>query len=115
MSNTSRRPLDVTGRLTVETDGHRIAVEASGESVVVDVPDAATLKTLLKNPQGDRDTFNALTTTLDRHDLSVEIRVAGQTVATLGSAAEPGVVERVLSLKSADVNVRQLFKAWLSR
>ncbi|MEM6460107.1 MAG: hypothetical protein AAF710_12030 [Planctomycetota bacterium] len=115
MTQRPRRPLDVTGRLTVETDGHQIAVDASGDTVVVDVPDAATLKTLLKSPRGDRDSFNALTTALERHDLSVEVRVAGQTVATLGSAAEPGVVERVLSLKSADVNVRQLFKAWLRR
>lgn len=110
----SARPLHLSGSLRIETGEQSFDVVAQGEQVVVDLPSIGVLKSLMQG-RGDREQFNQITAMLDRHDVDVVIQLKGQTIATLGKSAEPGAMEKLLSLEGVDVRFRELAKAWFKR
>ncbi len=107
-------PIDIHGTVRVENDGSAFDVIADGDRVTVDLPDVATLKKLLDGP-GDRGQLRLVAGLLQRYAMGVEIKLKGQTIASLGRDAEPGAFEKMFSLGAVDVNKRQLIKALFSR
>jgi len=107
-------PVDIHGTVRVETDGQSFDVIAQGGQVVIDLPSAGVLKSLVRGP-GERSHFNAVTSLLQRHDVEVVIQLKGQTIATLGRSAEPGAVEKAFRLHGVDVKFRDLAKALFKR
>ncbi|MEO0513817.1 MAG: hypothetical protein AAF086_00795 [Planctomycetota bacterium] len=107
-------PIDVNGTVRVENDGMGFDVVAQGDRVMIELPDVATLKKLLDGP-GDRGQLRWVAEMLQRYAMGVEIKLKGQTIATLGRDADPGTFEKMFSLGAVDVNKRKLIKALFSR
>lgn len=107
------RPLFFDGTLTLEHAGHTLTLNGTGRRLMLDVPGVKALRALAASvPRtGGGGGLPDLTRALRHHDLEVVLRLRGETVVTLGPDAEPGVIERALSLRGIDVDLRGLVRA----
>lgn len=89
-------PLDVDADLTVETDDWTGTVRGHGDLVVVDVPSLSAARSLARTaaPMADPVADAGVT---------VDLRVRGVSVATVGPDVDPGLLSRVLGLAPARV------------
>lgn len=104
----------MAGSVRVESGGLGFTVRAQAERIAVELPDVATLKTLLSGA-GDIGQLRFIAGLLERYDMDVVIQLKGETIATLGRGAEPGAFENMFALGAVDVKKRQLIKALFKR
>lgn len=86
----SRYPLQVEAELSIDVEGSRCRVHASGTTIFVDVPDLHAAAGLLKAGASYgslRKTLTALGRLLDELGLNVEVRERGTSLARLGRGA----------------------------
>lgn len=92
-------PLTVETDLTLTVDGVEVAVESTGERLLVSfasVPDAVRVARHSPEPSTQLDRLLGMT------DLTVEIRVRGRIVAVTGADARPGVLSQLLEVPSVE-------------
>ena len=111
------RPLFFEGALTIEHAGHTLILTGVGRQVVLDVPGVRALRALSASMPRDGAMVKHfdLAGALRHHDLEVVLRLRGETIATLGPDAKPGAIERALSLRGIDVDVRGLIRGLFKR
>lgn len=99
-------PLEVLADLRLAVDGEDIEIRGTGNHVVVDLPSLRAGRRLLTS--GPFATDRAQTTgriheVLDLSDITVEVRLRGDSIARLGAGARPGAFGRALSLDGVEV------------
>ena len=110
------RPLFFEGVLTLEVEGYPLTLTGTGRQLVLDVPRVRALRALARSvPRGGVGPEVDLVGALRHHDVDVVLRLRGETIATLGPDADPGTVERLLSLRGIDVDVRGVVRALFKR
>ena len=103
------RPVDIVADLTLTVRGEDIAVRGEdGQRVVVELPSLQAGRALLNDPPwpstGRRQRINQAHRFLRASGLTVDVRLAGETVARVGAEARPNASARLLNL--GDIEVR---------
>ena len=96
-------PLEIVGE---------VLITANSDTIAVDIPNLRVgLLALRGVGRGKQrsETISRANVVLQLTALSVQFRMAGGTVAILGSAARPGAVSRVLGLAPLDIRLSGLF------
>ncbi len=96
-----RAPLDVAGEVQVLVADQTVRVTAIKNTITVDIPTLRVGMVALRGVgrRKQRATMiSSLGAALHFADLSVQFRVAGGTIATLGAGARPGLLSRLLGV-----------------
>ena len=96
-----RAPLDVAGEVQVLVADQTVRVTAIKNTITVDIPTLRVGMVALRGVgrRKQRATMiSRLGAALHFADLSVQFRVAGGTIATLGAGARPGLLSRLLGV-----------------
>lgn len=96
-------PLDIQADLTLTVDGEPVAIKGEGGHVVVALPSVQAGRALFRWP-GARDSVPRLSEMLRDADVTMDVRMRGESVATLGAGAKPRTWNRLLHI--GPVNVR---------
>ena len=106
------RRLAIDADLAVTVDGRSVSLTGEGERLVVHVEDAETAFALFRANRPGRHLVRAVTDTLERFGIDVDVRVGERTVARLGASATPGPVSRavgkVVGIEGLDVPVPEV-------
>ncbi len=103
-----RAPLDVVGEVQALFADETVLVTAAKNTITVDVPSLRTGLAALKGVGGRRrraKTIRRASGVLDFADLTVDIRIAGATLATLGADAHPGLLSWLLGLRPLEIRL----------
>lgn len=99
----NREPLDIQADLTLTVNGEPVAIKGEGRRVVVALPSVQAGRALFRWP-GARENVPQVSEMLRDADVTMDVRMRGESVATLGAGAEPRTWNRLLNL--GPVNVR---------
>jgi len=105
-------PLEIVGEVHAAVADETVLITASSDTITVDIPSLRVgLLALRGVGRGKQrsETISRANVVLQLTALSVQFRMAGGTVAILGSAARPGAVSRVLGLAPLDIRLSGLF------
>jgi hypothetical protein len=103
-------PLDVTADLSLVADGDDVRIRGDGRTVVVTTESLGALRRLLRSlPTNGRNParLGRMHGALEKADLTVEVRAAGDFVARLGADADVGAMSRLLRLGEVEVRATQ--------
>lgn len=105
------RPIDVIADLSLAIDGEAIDVRGDGRRIVLDLPSLRAGRKLLYDLPMEGPTRKRRIKELDRFlrasDLTIEVRLAGDMIARLGSGAKPNATARLLNLGEVEVSASQ--------
>lgn len=105
-------PLEVVGEVRAAVADETVLITASGDTISVDIP-SLRVGLLALRGVGRRkqrsETISRANVVLQLTALSAQFRMAGGTVAILGSAARPGRVSRFLGLEPLEIRLSGLF------
>ena len=105
-------PLEIVGEVHAAVADETVLITASSDTITVDIPSLRVgLLALRGVGRGKQrsETISRANVVLQLTALSVQFRMAGGTVAILGSVARPGAVSRVLGLAPLDIRLSGLF------
>jgi hypothetical protein len=103
-------PLEVLADLRLAVDGENIDIQADGERIVVDLPSLRAGRRILdaeplsgaKRARSTRRIREAL----NLAGLTLEIQLAGETLALVGEQAQPGRLGRLLRVQGVEIRPR---------
>ncbi len=104
-------PLDVVGELTIESGGKVARVEASGDTIVVELPSLRSSASFVGGWSRLRERarrFGPISAGLVRAGLTVQVVVRSQTIAQVGARARPGRLAKLLGLGWLEIRSRSL-------
>ena len=104
-------PLEVVGELRAAVADETVLITARSDTISVDIPSLRVGLLALRGVGGRKQrsqTISRANVVLQVTALSVRFRVAGGTVAILGSAARPGAVSRILGLAPLEIRLSSL-------
>ena len=101
-----RAPLDVSGEVQALVADETVRVTAIKNTITVDIPNFRVGMVALRGV-GRRKRragmISRVAAVLQFADLSVQFRLAGGTVATLGAGARPGLLSRMLGVAPLEI------------
>ncbi len=101
-------PLEIVGEVHAAVADETVLITASSDTITVDFP-SLRVGLLALRGVGRRkqrsETISRASVVLRLTALSVQFRLAGGTVAILGSAARPGTVSRFLGLAPLEIKL----------
>ena len=103
-----RAPLNVEGDVEALIAGHTVLVRAEGNVIEIDLPGVRAGMVALRGTGWRRQrksVISQVSAALRLADLTVQVRLAGGTIARLGAGARPGVLSRLLGLAPVEVRL----------
>jgi hypothetical protein len=107
--------LDISANLAVSIDSDTMTVHAEQSCIQIDVPSLGSVLTHVK-PWLSRSKRHVILRRIDAAltaaSLEVHIRLAGRTIARLGTAARPGLISRLLGFGPVELRPFTIGVAW---
>ncbi len=105
-------PLEIVGEVHAAVADETVVITASSDTITIDIPSfrvgLLALRGVGRGKQRS-ETISRANVVLQLTALSAQFRMAGGTVAMLGSAARPGAVSRILGLAPLEIRLSGLF------
>ncbi len=105
-------PLEIVGEVHAAVADETVVITASSDTITIDIPSfrvgLLALRGVGRGKQRSK-TISRANAVLQLTALSAQFRMAGGTVAMLGSAARPGAVSRILGLAPLEIRLSGLF------
>ena len=100
-------PLEVLADLRLTVDGERVAIQADGDRIVVDLATLEAGRRLLASYPSSVGRYPAPTDrfheALQVAGLTVELRLQGEMIARMGKGAQPGRLGRLLNVEGIEL------------